>query len=95
MGLGVNGPDVHDLRVVAQVAPLRGTGAPNEMLVVPKRSIGWAFTTLLSAPLSLPCRWAVTRLNNAYSITPRVQAAAARLCAPVTKRTASRVSFGA
>jgi len=52
-------------------------------------SICSALTGLLSTPLSLPCRCALTQLNSVWSTTPSVLAAAARLWPPSTSRTAS------
>jgi len=52
-------------------------------------SICSALTTLLSAPLSLPSRSALTQLNSVCSTTPSDLAAAAMLWPPVTSRTAS------
>src|SRR6201997_5122711 len=43
----------------------------------------------LSAPCSLPSRWALTQLNNVCSTTPKVRAAAAMLWPDSTSRTAS------
>ena len=52
-------------------------------------SICSALTTLLSAPLSLPERSALTQLNSVCSAMPSDLAAAAMLYPPATSRTAS------
>jgi hypothetical protein len=52
-------------------------------------SICSALTSLLSAPVSLPARCALTQLNSVWSTTPNVRAAAAMLWPPWTSRTAS------
>src|SRR5665213_508784 len=52
-------------------------------------SICSALTTLLSAPVSLPARCALTQLNSVWSTTPNVRAAAAMLWPPSTRRTPS------
>ncbi len=121
-GLGMDGLDVHQQRVVAQVAPLRSTCLAHEVFVVPGHahlqhpalhrerpftpvtldegvlhfaafakyavafprmsrsiftrassarsrliSICLALTALLSTPVSLPVRWALTQLNNVWA----------------------------
>jgi len=93
--------DVHQQRVVAEEAPLRCAGKAYEVRVIPPRAcsarsrlipICSALTTLLSAPLGLPSRCALTQLNSVCSTTLSDLAAAAMLCPPSTSLTASRLN---
>ena len=53
------------------------------------RLICSALTTLVSAPVRLPARRALTQLNSVWSTTPNERAVAAMLWPPSTRRTAS------